>query len=261
MTVAALHQIAVLPLQKGARRHDSVTTGGLSIESARWWERPPDMWSRIVPYPTLFSEPHFLVYGQYPDGVADMVLRRRSWVESLSSAIRTHWTCNEPNVCFQSERAKATFRPCQLLSYQQDDLLRFLLAEAEDHVAESPLPPDECNSVRVDPDDAIPVHKAYRDKWERTPFSPRLRKRCRRAPCVRIWRYYSELEDTGRTLKTLNRIWEENVGEGRVVSFFGHLDKIQPEAQFPQRKPQFLSVLKLSFIYILQVVHATTGLR
>ncbi len=76
---------------------------------------------------------------------------------------------NEPNVYFQSGRVHVTSRICQLLDAQQEELLRFLLADPKQSRDVCPLPvlPSRENRVRIDWFDAIPRHKVYRDLWER----------------------------------------------------------------------------------------------
>lgn len=51
---------------------------------------------------------------------------------------------------------------------------------------DGPLPrmPSRANIVRLDPGDAIPVYKVYRDIWERKPPPKRLRMQEFMAPCV-----------------------------------------------------------------------------
>ncbi len=80
------------------------------------------------------------------------------------------WTDdNEPNVYFHSGRVTITSRICQLLDVQQQELLRFLLADPEQLRDVCPLPilPSCENRVWIDWFDAIPRHKVYRDLWER----------------------------------------------------------------------------------------------
>ncbi|KAK7425072.1 hypothetical protein QQZ08_008348 [Neonectria magnoliae] len=157
LTASAIHQIAVLLMQLNLRLHDPATTEGLDVDHVTAWERPLDQWARVVPYPTLFSQSHFIGHAQYPDGVAD---------------IAGYW---------------AEDRIMGLLGEQQDKLLNFLLGSDPQHahtgvqtgVAESngPLPilPHSGNRVRIDQDNAISVHQVYRDLWERAPPGRRLR--------------------------------------------------------------------------------------
>jgi hypothetical protein len=70
----------------------------------------------------------------------------------------------EPNAYIEAGRDNVTFRICQLLDSQQEELVRFLSADKsqlEGQSADDPLPvlstPE--NRVRVDPTEAIPIHK------------------------------------------------------------------------------------------------------
>ena len=114
---------------------------------------------------------------------------------------------SEPNVYFQSGRVDITFRTWQLLDAQQQALLSFLLTEADLNQTSSPLPilPSSKNTVRVDPVDAIPVHKVYRDPWERA--APRLHLRMQRytEPCTRSSLDYPEI-DVDAEIRRLNRM-------------------------------------------------------
>lgn len=150
------------------------------------WERPPDEWARVAPHPTLFTQSHFIAHKQYPDGLADMVgywAENRNFGGVILFDHSAAWddATPEPNAYIHSGRAKITFRICQLLDSQQEQLLGLLLRERIDSLGEAgngPLPilPSSENRTRVDQRDAIPVHKVYRDIWERAPpQQPRLR--------------------------------------------------------------------------------------
>jgi len=69
-----------------------------------------------------------------------------------------------------------------------------------------PLMPSRANTVRIDPIDAIPVHKVYRDIWEREPPPKRLRMQEFMAPCVFNSDDYPEMEDAEDELKRLNEL-------------------------------------------------------
>lgn len=175
LAVIALHKIAVELFQSPHHVHKPETTGDLDITAVTFWERPPDGWGRVVPYPTLFTNPAFQAYEQYPNGVADMV---GYWAENrimgdvtLFDDTNSWLDKDEPNVWFQSSRRRVTVRTCQLLDNQQDAIMRFLLNEDFDPDL-SPLPvlPDSSNLTRIEPKDAIPVHQVYRDIWEREPM-------------------------------------------------------------------------------------------
>ncbi|CZR47730.1 uncharacterized protein FPRO_13397 [Fusarium proliferatum ET1] len=182
MIACALHQIGVR-LSQVEKVHDPATTAGHDIESTIKWERPPDNLCRFPPKPTMFIATQFTAYDRYPNGVHDMV---GYWAENRilgGVALFDHsqaWTNDdEPNVYFQCSRGRVTFRVCQLLDIQQSALISFLLADTKDARTECPLPilPTSENRVRIDPGDAIPVNKVYRDIWER-----KLPPRRRRAP-------------------------------------------------------------------------------
>lgn len=158
--------------------HDPCTTYGLSVEAVTAWERLPDMWARFKPYPTLFVHTHFAAHGKYPNDIADMV---GYWAENrilggvlLFDRSKT-WhdeTNPEPNAYIEAGRDKVTFRICQLLDSQQEEFLRFLSAsksQLEGQSADGPLPilSTAENRVRIETAEAIPVHKIYRDIWER----------------------------------------------------------------------------------------------
>ncbi|KAH7241522.1 hypothetical protein BKA59DRAFT_513043 [Fusarium tricinctum] len=159
MTACALHQIGVL-LSRVEKLHDSSTTNGYDIEGTTKWERPPR------PYPHGIDD----IVGYWAEnrilgGVA-LVDRSQSWEAD-----------DEPNVYFICTRANVTFRVCQLSDDQQSALLAFLLADSEDASALYPLPilPGPQNRQRIDPSEAIPIHKVHRDEWERNPPQPKLR--------------------------------------------------------------------------------------
>lgn len=180
MTAVALHQIGVWLFQLGLRLHDPATTEGLSIEAVTQWEPEQNPFTRLVPDPTLFIQPHFAASEQYPDGLADVA---GYWAEDrilggvvLFDKSQTWKSGNEPNMYFQCNRRRTTYRICQLLDEQQQTLLDFL-QKRDANSADCPLPllPDARNQVRIEPVDAISVHKVYRDVWERAAPRRRLR--------------------------------------------------------------------------------------
>lgn len=119
------------------------------------------------------------------------------------------WDANEPNVYIQPGRVNVTFRICQLLEAQQQELLSFLLADFEQSQSICPLPilPSSENRVRIDPVDAISLHKVYRDPWERE--EPKLRYRMQKYmdPCTRSSLDYPE-EDVDAEIERLNSVTE-----------------------------------------------------
>lgn len=182
LTAVALHQIAIFVFRLGRRLHDPSTTQGKDIEGVTLWEREPDEWARLIPWPTMFTHPNFVAMEQYPNGVADMV---GYWTENrilggVAIFDRSRdWNDDapEPNVFFQCSRRNVTYRICQLLDEQQKMLTDFLLANDGIAITRCPLPvlPGAENRVRIDPVDAIPVHRVYRDVWEREQLREPLR--------------------------------------------------------------------------------------
>lgn len=199
--------------------HDPATTENRDIAAITSWERPPDMWARIPPYPTLFTHTSFTAFEQYPVGVADMV---GYWAEdrilggvALFDRSQSWDDINEPNVYFQSGRVNVTFRICQLLGTQQQELLNFLLTDAEQLQGTCPLPilPSGENRVRVDPVDAIPIHKVYRDPWEREEPKLRYRMQQNMDSCTRSSLDYPEV-DVDAEIERLNSTIERIKGVG-----------------------------------------------
>ncbi|KAH6876355.1 hypothetical protein B0T10DRAFT_610361 [Thelonectria olida] len=207
---SALHQIGVL-LFRLDKLHDASTTDGYDIEAVTHWERPPDEWARVVPWPTMFIQTHFAAHEQYPNGIGDMV---GYWAEDriiggvvLFDHSESWQHDNEPNIYVQCSRANATFRVCQLLDGQQDALISFLERDDVGGVADSPLPilPGSRNRVRVDPRDAIPNHAIYRNVWERRPPQQRLRMQRFMEPCVINSLDYPE-KDVDAEIERLNKM-------------------------------------------------------
>jgi hypothetical protein len=129
----------------------------------------------------MFIKTNFTAYEQYPHGIDDSV---GYWAENRilgGVALFDHsqsWEADdEPNVYFICTRANVTFRVCQPPDDQQSALLAFLLADSEDASALYPLSilPGPQNRQRIDPSEAIPIHKVHRDEWERNPPQPKLR--------------------------------------------------------------------------------------
>lgn len=218
LTAVALHQIAVHLFQLNANLHNPATTQGFDINSVVTWQPEPDEFLvNVEPWPTLFAHRYFTAHEQYPNGVADMV---GYWAEDrilggVAIFDRSEaWTGdNEPNVYFQSCRKWATWRVWQLLPEQRDGLLEFLLREPGSSTdstdsPDGPLPlmPSRANIVRIDPRDAIPVHKVYRDIWEREPPPKRLRMQEFMAPCVVNSDDYPEMESAEDELKRLDEL-------------------------------------------------------
>ncbi|KAF5541873.1 hypothetical protein FMEXI_7797 [Fusarium mexicanum] len=208
MTACALHQIGVR-LSQLEKVHDPATTAGHDIESTVKWERPPDDLCRYPPKPTMFIATQFTAHDRYPNGVDDMV---GYWAENRilgGVALFDHsqaWTGDdEPNVYFQCTRGRITFRVCQLLDTQQSALISFLRVDPEDANTKCPLPilPTSENRVRVDPGDAIPVKKVYRDIWERK--LPPRRRRTPRLERPKTSLDYPEL-DIDAEVERLNRM-------------------------------------------------------
>lgn len=188
--------------QKTEKLHDPKTTGGLDVAGVMRWERPPDGWPRIPAEPTLFIHSQFTAHEHYPNSIADIA---GYWAEDrilggvpLFDHSQAWGDQDEPNVYFQSCRKHTTFRVWQLLDEQQADLISFLL-DGEDKVnsASQPLPvlPSRANTVRVDPEDAIPVHNIYRDLYEREPPREHSRMMDWRRSCHRNSRDDPQMDD------------------------------------------------------------------
>ncbi|KAF4339887.1 hypothetical protein FBEOM_6185 [Fusarium beomiforme] len=244
ITACALHQIAV-QLSQMQKMHDPATTAGHDVEAKMKWERPPDGSYRVAPWPTIFVATQFTAYDWYPNSIHDIV---RYWAENRilgGVALFDHsqpWTNDdEPNVYFQCTRERVTFRVCQLLDTQQSELISFLLAESEESNNTYPLPilPNSKNRVRIDPGDAIPVHKVYRDLWERKVTPER-----RRAP--RLERPKTSLDypelDIDAEVERLNRI-------GLAIAF--HVECADIAANFGTSLRKYSHITVHSYCHVL----------
>ncbi|KAI1313266.1 hypothetical protein F5Y03DRAFT_406537 [Xylaria venustula] len=211
LAAVTLHQIGAWLFQLNLRMHDPATTGNSDIETITNWEPDDYPFHRIAPFPTLFNHINYRAFTQYPDGLADAA---GYWAENrvlggvVSFDRSQSWTTdNEPNVWFQCSRKRITYRVCQLLDGQQEALLGFLRKQdvSQD---ECPLPilPNSKNRARMEPYDAIPVHKVYRDIWER-PFPEELTplQRKGRNRDVKNALDYPEIEDRMEQLRKLMR--------------------------------------------------------
>ncbi|KAI0968665.1 hypothetical protein F4678DRAFT_481866 [Xylaria arbuscula] len=211
MAAVTLHQIGVWLFQLNLRMHDPATTRDSDIETITKWEPDDYPFFRIAPFATLFNHINFRASTQYPDGLADVA---GYWAENrvlggvVSFDRSQSWTAdNEPNVWFQCSRWRITYRVCQLLDEQQEALLGFL-QKRDVSQDECPLPilPDSNNRARIEPDESIPVHKVYRDSWERptlerlTPLQRKGRKRD-----VRNSLDFPEIEDLMEELRKRRR--------------------------------------------------------
>lgn len=216
LTAVSIHQIAVYLFQLEVNLHDQASTRGLDVNAVvELQPEPDDFFNNVDPCRTHFALQHFTAHKQYPHGIADMVAY---WAEDRilgGVAIFDHsetWTPdNEPNVYLQSCRKWATWRIWQLLLDQQEDLVRFLLREPHSSTdptefPDGPLPimPSRANTVRINPSDAIPIHKVYRDIWERGEPPQQLRMQQFITPCVVNSDDYPEMEDTAEYVKRLN---------------------------------------------------------
>lgn len=228
LTAVAVHQIAVYLFQLGETLHDPASTNGADVETVTRWELAPDpegFGVRVKPWPTLFTHPHFAAHEEYPEGIADAVGywaedrilggvalfdRSQAWGGALEAGGQ------EPNAYFQSCRAKATWRVWQLLDDQQERLVGFLTSDASPsdddgpgRQAGGPLPlmPSRANRVRVDPSDAVQVHKIYRDAWERGEPPELLRMQRYMTPCVIRTDDYPEMEDIDDQIRRINDMY------------------------------------------------------
>ncbi|KAJ4409229.1 hypothetical protein N0V82_009502 [Gnomoniopsis sp. IMI 355080] len=222
LTAVALHQIAVTLFQLHLNLHDRSTSRGLDVDAVvKWQPEPDDFFVSIEPWPTLFAHRYFTAHEQYPNGVADMVGywaedrilggvalfdRSQSWSEDS----------DEPDVYFHSCRMQATWRIWQLLPDQQQGLVDFLVQESRTYdgtaAPDGPFPimPSRANTVRIDPIEAIPVRKVYRDIWEREEPPKLLRMQEDMAACVVRPDDYPEMEDTDDLIKRLNEQFDSS---------------------------------------------------
>ncbi|KAK4464058.1 hypothetical protein QBC42DRAFT_172210 [Cladorrhinum samala] len=189
MVAVALHQFGVLLHQMDFRMHQG------DIEYMINWTMPKpayarDDWEPMKPLPSIFNHSFYRDFVIYPEGVADMVgywaedrilggvvlFDRDAELDANGDIVR-----EPPNVYLHPSRAKVTFRVTQLLDWQQQALIDFLLAEPEPAAAPAdknapqvpcPLPilVDDRNRTRVDPHEALVIRGIYRDIWERKPL-------------------------------------------------------------------------------------------
>lgn len=195
MVAVALHQFGVLLHQLEFRMHQ----GEHDIEYYINWTMPKpddedDNWVPWKPLPTIFHNSFYQDWQIYPEGVADMV---GYWAEDriLGGVVLFdrraeldadgNLTGEPPNIYLHPSRENSTFRITQLLDWQQQALVDFLLAAnpgPEDAAAAAPgntdTPPIQCpipvlvddrNRTRVDPVEALVLRGVYRDIWERRP--------------------------------------------------------------------------------------------
>ncbi|KAK0752992.1 hypothetical protein B0T18DRAFT_314652 [Schizothecium vesticola] len=187
MVAVALHQFGVLLHQLGFRMHRG------DIECVTNWTAPKpsvaeDDWEPIPPPPTLFYNAFYGDWEIYPEGVADMIgywaecrilggvvlFDRRAELDADGDL-----TAEPPNIYLHPSRCKVTFRVTQLLDWQQQALVDFLLSKPDLTAASgdaSPVPcpvpviVDDRNRTRVSPEDALVLRGIYRDVWERKPL-------------------------------------------------------------------------------------------
>lgn len=217
-----LHQLAVKLFQLNLNLHDSATTWGLDVDAVvKWQPEPHDFFPSVEPWPTLFAHRYFTAHEQYPDGVADIV---GYWAEDrilggVAIFDRSQSWCgdSEPDVYFHSCRMEATWRIWQLLPDQQEALVQFLMQESRASndlgpATNGPLPviPSRANTVRIDPIDAIPVHRVYRDVWEREEPPELLRMQHFMTACVQRPGDYPEMEDVGDEIRRVNALDKAN---------------------------------------------------
>lgn len=205
LTAHALHQIALHLFQKFENHHSPETTTGLDVEAVTLWKRhddPPELFPPLPPFPTLFTHGAFTAHKYYPNGVADMV---GYWAQDRilgGVALFDHsrnWGVDqrdrEPNMWYQSARAGLTYRICQLLDEQQEQIVRFLLDErgnSEGVQCPFPILTSTDNRTRMDSSDAVSVYKVYQNPWERPYLGPPTRLQ-RKGPCIRNRIDYPEL--------------------------------------------------------------------
>ncbi|KAK4215375.1 hypothetical protein QBC37DRAFT_281739 [Rhypophila decipiens] len=179
LVAVALHQFGVLLHQLEFRMHQG------DIEYMINWTMPkpddaPDWWEPLEPLPTVFNNCFYTTWDIYPEGVADMV---GYWAEDriLGGVVlfdrraelddEENLTGEPTNIYLHPSRRKVTYRITQLLDWQQQALVDFLLAEPGSGVS-SPLPiiVDDRNRTRVNHWNALTHRGIYRDIWERRPL-------------------------------------------------------------------------------------------
>ncbi|CAM1507741.1 Fc.00g045890.m01.CDS01 [Cosmosporella sp. VM-42] len=166
VAAVAVHQIAVLLFQLDSSVHqdDTITSWKPPKDNATWWRFNPN-----GPPPTLFSHNWYVDYGQYPNGVGDMV---GYWAEGRilgGVVLFDRRTPDLNDVFFHADREEVTYRIYQLLDTQKQELLEFLLADGPQQRCPLPILPDDNNRIRVDPEEPISLTRVYRDDWERNP--------------------------------------------------------------------------------------------
>ncbi|KAM7204966.1 hypothetical protein V8F33_001207 [Rhypophila sp. PSN 637] len=179
LVAVALHQFGVLLHQLEFRMHQG------DIEYMINWTMPklefePDDWEPLKPPPTILIHPFYSARDIYPEGLADMV---GYWAEDriLGGVVlfdrraelddEGNLTGEPPNIYLHPSRRKVTFRITQLLDWQQQAFVDFLLA-APDSGVSSPLPiiVDDRNRTRVNHWNSLTQRGIYRDIWERKPM-------------------------------------------------------------------------------------------
>ncbi|KAI2604691.1 hypothetical protein GGR54DRAFT_621586 [Hypoxylon sp. NC1633] len=166
ITALSIHQVAVMLFNLDTSRHkaDNVASWAPPKENKLWWRFNPN-----GPLPTLFCHSWYTNYEQYPEGVADMV---GFWAENriLGGVILfDRATPDSGAVYIHPDWRDVTYRICQLLDTQKQELLDFLQSESPQSATPLPIRPDEHNLVRVDPEEPITLTKVYRHIWERKP--------------------------------------------------------------------------------------------
>ncbi|EGX91112.1 hypothetical protein CCM_05269 [Cordyceps militaris CM01] len=177
LLAVSCHQIAVYIFQRGESRHHE--------EYERWRDEPRERnqwdWYRG---PSAFCHRSYLASEQYPNGVADVV---GYWAEArifggvvVFDRGETDTECREVYLHSSRIRGPQTLYPPT--SIQSDNLMRFLLGEAELGDA-TPLPilASADNRWRWDAWDAFSRFHIYRDRYERRVSPTKPRKDCRSA--------------------------------------------------------------------------------
>ncbi|KAH8787849.1 hypothetical protein F5883DRAFT_350454, partial [Diaporthe sp. PMI_573] len=165
LVVVAIHRIAVLVHKQGSLHKEKEPTFQEDRLCHNWDFGPSPTY-----YPTPFCLSDYSDPEQYPDGVADIAgYWAENWIFGgvvVFSRGESGIECND--VWLHSCKKYTTTRVWALTDDQVSRLLSFL-ESAHENPPDSPLPIklEKANQRRMDPDNCIPEHNIYRDRWER----------------------------------------------------------------------------------------------
>jgi hypothetical protein len=245
MVAVALHQFGVLLHQLGFRMHQ----GDIGYMT-NWTSPKPsfaeDDWEPIPPPPTLFYNSFYADWEIYPEGVADMIgywaecrilggvvlFDRRAELDADGDL-----TAEPPNIYLHPSRCKVTFRVTQLLDWQQQALVDFLLSKPDPAAASgdaSPVPcqvpiiVDDRNRKRVSPEDALVLRGIYRDMWERKPLDSFEYRRIIRRPQSQV-----DYPEIGLQALVFNRAAGDPLPKGQMKNY---LDGVETLPEGPKKR-------------------------